>query len=570
MTPFNAVLLILAAGPVGLLWAVSAGRSRAEARLVSLRQRAQATLAERRTNETRLLAAKDSAEAIARSKSQFLANMTHEMRTPLNGIIGMVELALETPLSVEQRDLLSTARGSAQGLLTIVNDVLDYEALESGRAHVDAAPFRMREILDAAVAPMRDPASRKKLAIRVETSDAVPAAFIGDGARVRQVLGLLVGNAIKFTAQGSVTVRVGLLQRDATLATLLFAVEDTGVGIPVEKHPSIFDAFTQGDGSTTRRHGGLGLGLALSRELVALLGGRLWLESHPGRGSVFFFTARLGIVDGAATASQAPVALGAALELALAPPAAAGTRATLDVLVAEDTEVNQELVQQILERRGHRVTVVGDGEAAVAAVATGSFDVVLMDVQMPLLDGFEATRRIRRAEAPGTHVPILALTAHSLRCDDARFRDAGMDGHIAKPFRIDELVTAVESAARDGVPSRAPIDRAAFLDRVGGDVGLFREIAATFCENLPRQRAAVATAVDAGDAEKLERAAHSLKGACYVVGAGESARLAESLEDLGESGSVAGAREIFAALAKELEAASAALGGSHANGLEAE
>jgi CheY-like chemotaxis protein len=322
------------------------------------------------------------------------------------------------------------------------------------------------------------------------------------------------------------------------------------VGIPADKQAIVFDAFTQVDGSSTRRYGGTGLGLAIARKLVGTLGGQIWLESQPGMGSAFFFTARVAIEDEASASSHEVPA-------AESPRPAAPSQ--LRVLVAEDNEVNQDLVVQILEKRGHVVTVVGDGSLAVREAATCSYDVVLMDVQMPDVDGIEATRIIRSAES-GAHVPIIALTAHAMHGDAERFLAAGMDGYLSKPFRMDELIRTVEAVA---TPGSSPIDMADVMDRVGGDRKLFAEISATFCREMPKQLAAVRAAIESGDANAVERTSHSLKGACAVMGAKTAAALAKDLEELGARGIVDGATATFDRMQQELASVAALLGTNH-------
>lgn len=501
----------------------------------------------RRVSEARTRAAKEAAESALRVKAEFLSNVSHEMRTPMNGIIGMAELALETELTDLQHEYVSVVHASALALRDVIEDLLDFSAVEAGRVELDSRPFTLRASLESALADHKVGAAGKGLRLSLEIAPGVPDALAGDDLRIRRVLDNVVGNAIKFTETGSVTVRVGLLERGSARGTLLFAVEDTGVGIPADKQQVVFEAFTQADGSSTRRYGGAGLGLALSHKLVTLLGGQIWLESQPGRGTAVFFTARVEI-------DEAPVHAGADRHTRIPTSEPHRSRSpSLEILVAEDNEVNQELVLQILQQRGHQVTVVGDGLAAVRAAAARHYDVILMDVQMPLLDGIEATRRIRAA-APRP-LRMIALTAHAARGEVERILAAGMDGLLSKPFRIDELVRAIEGGADFGTS----IDFADALERVGGDRKLFREIAATFCRELPRQTAAIRVAIEEGDPPALESAAHSLKGACAVLGAKPSAALAKALEEIGAAGSCGGAGPVFSLLQRELAAAAALL-----------
>jgi two-component system, sensor histidine kinase and response regulator len=642
-------------------------------------------------------------EAANSLKSEFLANMSHEIHTPMNGILGMTELALDTELTPEQREYLTMVKSSAKALLGILNDILDFSEIEAGKLDLGRIPFSLRDSLGIAMKTLTLQAHDQGLEVAYHAHPDVPDAVIGEPGRLRQILVNLVGNAIKFTEHGEVVVEVQVEQPrdrsqeagDDRSVMIHVSVRDTGIGIPRDKQQAIFEPFTQVDGSTTRQYGGTGLGLAISKQLAERLGGQLWVESEVGHGSTFHFTVQLDVQKapavqlvpaGLATVRNLPVlvvddnatnrrilvevltqwgmrpmavdsgksalamlqqamaegipfplvlldahmpeidgftlaerikatpGLAGATIMMLAPggqwrdatrcrtlgivahltkpimqsdlwrairtalgtpaPSAAHTpmgtsnlwrayRQCLKILIAEDNAVNRQLAVRMLERQSHTLTAVETGEAALAALAQQIYDLVLMDVQMPEMDGFKATAAIRAQErVHGGHIPIIAMTAHAMPGDQERCLAVGMDGYVTKPIQMQELLDTIETVLTPaaeaiiqppGAPQAdVPYDRAALLATVEGDVELLEELVRLFLMDYPHRTAELQEALDAKDTIRLARVAHTLKGAVGSLAAHAACAAAQRLEQLAWAGDLALAPAAYATLEGEM------------------
>lgn len=519
-----------------------------------------------------LEAARRQAEAASLAKSDFLANMSHEIRTPMNGVMGMTELMLQGGLTPQKEKIyLRAIKDSADSLMLIVNDILDFSKIEAGKFTLEKTPFRLRDVLERCLNGLQVRAEEKGLKLVHRVDSIVPACLVGDQGRLRQVLTNLVGNAIKFCQQGQISVDVGLAPPEKDEITLHVRVTDTGIGIAEEACRRIFNQFEQADSSTTRKFGGTGLGLAICKKLVELMDGKIWVESQLGAGSSFYFTARFLLGDEGLLSIDKEAALASERLRPFG----------LAVLVADDVEINRALTQAILEPHGHRITFAEDGRKALEAYMSGRFDIVLMDIQMPEMDGLQAARAIRgyeRSLGRGVPVPIVAMTAFAGNEDRQVCLDAGMDDYLAKPIKqaqllqlvsryYDRTIESVETLA-DGSPvtpaPNASIDgldegfavfaQNELLERLGGRPEMVPRFVGLFYKGVLPQLEGLVNALASEDTDGVRRYAHAIKGAAGNIAALRMHQVASMIEKAAKEGDLTEAPQRLAMLQMEYRA----------------
>ncbi|MGQ0525788.1 MAG: response regulator [Betaproteobacteria bacterium] len=532
-------------------------------------ERLRREIAVRKKMEEELRQAKQSAEAASLAKTEFLANMSHEIRTPMNVVVGMTELALQANVSGEVLEYLNAVKASSDSLLGIVEDILDLSKIEAGQLAIESTAFSLRECVGDTLKALALQARQKQLELTCDIASDVPDGLVGDPLRLRQVVVNLVGNALKFTERGQVVVTIRADSWSDDEITCHFSVSDTGIGIPRDRQGAIFRRFLQADPSTARLYGGSGLGLTISARLVEMMQGRIWVDSEPEKGSAFHFTARFALQPSQCQTLQASLRDSVCSRPVVAAGVAHSADERLDILLVEDNELSQKLACHLLRKQGHAVVVAENGLAALEAFERRPFDLILMDVRMPRMDGLEATVRIRQKEKiTGSHVPIIALTANAMIGDKEDCLQAGMDDCLIKPIQPAALLAAISRLrpARAAAPGDGPqvIDRPALLERVGGDMDLLNAMKEVFFRDSARLMTQARVALREGNAHGLDSALHTLSGMFRNLSADAACHAVARLQQPDVRNDAVCAAACLAALEQQVEALKAALAAFHA------